>query len=70
MKANRKAIEAFLSSKKIAIAGVSRDSKKFGHTVFKELSLKGFDVYPINPTRQFTWRNTLFPEHFGVYHPM
>ena len=49
MKANRKAIEAFLSSKKIAIAGVSRDSKKFGHTVFKELSLKGFDVYPINP---------------------
>lgn len=49
MKANRKAIESFLSSKKIAIAGVSRNSKKFGYTVFKELSLRGFDVYPINP---------------------
>lgn len=49
MKASRRDIESFLSSKKIAIAGVSRDSKKFGHTVFKELSLKGFDVYPINP---------------------
>jgi predicted CoA-binding protein len=49
MKANRKAIESFLSSKKIAIAGVSRNSRKFGYTVFKELSQKGFDVYPINP---------------------
>jgi uncharacterized protein len=49
MKATRATIESFLSSKKIAIAGVSRDSKKFGYTVFKELSLKGFDVYPINP---------------------
>jgi uncharacterized protein len=49
MKASRKAIELFLSSKKIAIAGVSRNPKKFGYTVFKELSQKGFDVYPINP---------------------
>lgn len=49
MKSSRKAIESFLSTKKIAIAGVSRNSKKFGYTIFKELSLKGFDLYPINP---------------------
>jgi uncharacterized protein len=49
MKTSRKVIESFLSAKKIAIAGVSRNSKKFGYTVFKELSQKGFDVYPINP---------------------
>ena len=49
MKASKAAIESFLSSKKIAIAGVSRNSRKFGYTVFKELSQKGFDVYPINP---------------------
>jgi uncharacterized protein len=49
MKATRTAIESFLSAKKIAIAGVSRNSKKFGYTVFQELSQKGFDVYPINP---------------------
>ena len=48
MKASRIAIESFLSTKKIAIAGVSRNSKKFGYTVFQELSQKGFDVYPIN----------------------
>ena len=49
MKTTRKAIESFLAAKKIAIAGVSRDSKKFGHAVFTALSEKGFDVYPINP---------------------
>ena len=49
MKTSRKAIESFLSTKKIAVAGVSRNSKKFGYTVFKELTQKGFDVYAINP---------------------
>ena len=49
MKASKKEIESFLSTKKIAIAGVSRNSKKFGHAVYKDLSQKGFDVYPINP---------------------
>ena len=49
MKASRKAIESFLSTKKIAVAGVSRDTKKFGYSVYKELTEKGFDIYPINP---------------------
>jgi uncharacterized protein len=53
MKATRKEIESFLSTKKIAIAGVSRNPKKFGYTVFKELAQKGFDVYPINPNTDF-----------------
>jgi uncharacterized protein len=49
MKTSRQSIESFLSSKKIAIAGVSRNTKKFGYAVFKELTEKGFDVYPVNP---------------------
>ena len=49
MKTTRKAIESFLSAKKIAIAGVSRDTKKFGYAVYSSLAGKGFDVYPINP---------------------
>ena len=49
MKATRKSIETFLSSRKLAIAGVSRDPKKFGHSIFKELKEKGFEVYPVNP---------------------
>lgn len=42
-------IEEFLAPRKLAIAGVSRNEKKFGHEVFKELSKKKFDVCPINP---------------------
>ena len=49
MKATKASIDAFLSSRKLAIAGVSRDMKKFGYQVFKQLKEKGFEVYPINP---------------------
>lgn len=52
MKTTRKSIETFFASRKIAIAGVSRDPKKFGHSVFKELKEKGFDVYPVNPNTE------------------
>ncbi len=49
MKATKTSIDSFLTSRKVAIAGVSRDPKKFGHQVFKNLKEKGFEVYPINP---------------------
>ncbi len=49
MRTSRKTIDSFLSSKKLAMAGVSRDPKKFGYAAYKELRDKGFDVSPINP---------------------
>ena len=49
MKASKQLIQTFLETKKIGIAGVSRDSKKFSTVIFRELKEKGFDVYPINP---------------------
>ena len=49
MKPSKQLIRTFFDTKKIAVAGVSRDSKKFSNTVFRELKEKGFDVYPINP---------------------
>jgi uncharacterized protein len=42
-------IRKFLEPKKFAIAGVSRNPKKFGGAIFKELMEKGFELYPINP---------------------
>jgi uncharacterized protein len=42
-------IERFLEPKKLAIAGVSRNPKKFGHAVFLGLKKSGYTVYPINP---------------------
>lgn len=42
-------ITDFLAPKKMAIAGASRNPKKFGGTVFAELKKRGFELYPVNP---------------------
>jgi predicted CoA-binding protein len=42
-------IEEFLGSEPIAMAGVSRNPKKFGFAAFKELKEKGMNVIPVNP---------------------
>ncbi len=44
-----KDVARFLSLGKYAVAGVSRDPKKFGHLMFKDLRKKGMDVVPVNP---------------------
>jgi predicted CoA-binding protein len=47
-----KSVARFLSSGKYAVAGVSRDPKKFGHVMFRELRQKGMDVVPVNPNAE------------------
>jgi predicted CoA-binding protein len=42
-------IEEFLGSQPIAMAGVSRNPKKFGYAAFKELKEKGMNIIPVNP---------------------
>jgi uncharacterized protein len=42
-------IAAFLAPRKLALAGVSRNPKKFGYIVFKDLKDKGYELYPVNP---------------------
>ena len=42
-------IEEFLASEPIAMAGVSRNPKKFGFAAFKELKEKGMNILPVNP---------------------
>ena len=49
MKITKKDIEKFFEPKKLAIAGASRNTKKFGHGIFKELLSKGYEVIPVNP---------------------
>jgi hypothetical protein len=45
-------IQDFLAPRKMAIAGASRNPKKFGGSVFQELKEKGFELYPINPNAE------------------
>jgi uncharacterized protein len=42
-------IEDFLSQKRIAIAGISRDPRSFSAMLFKEFCRRGYDVVPVNP---------------------
>ena len=38
----------FMAQKNIAIAGVSRNDKKFGNAIFKELKSKGYNLFPLH----------------------
>jgi uncharacterized protein len=46
----KKQINAFFEGRSVAIAGVSRDKKKFGFQVFKTMKEKGsLELFPVNP---------------------
>lgn len=45
----QKQISDFLAHDVIAAVGVSRNPKKFGYTVFKELRQKGLNLIPVHP---------------------
>lgn len=50
MKVTKEQIHSFFQSDSIAIAGVSRNEKKFGRMVFDEMKKNGYNVIPINPS--------------------
>ena len=45
----RSSVEQFLSEKTLALAGASRSGKKFGNTVVKELTKKGYELLLVHP---------------------
>lgn len=55
------AITDFYAQKALAVAGVSRDPKKFGNAIYRELKTKGYTVYPINPNTQTVEGDPCYP---------
>lgn len=45
----RQIIDKFINDKNIALIGVYRDENKFGNILVKELSKKGYSVFPVHP---------------------
>lgn len=43
-------IDDFLSQKRIAMVGISREPKNFSVMLFKELCRGGYDMVPVNPS--------------------
>jgi len=48
-KVTRAAIDEFLSAKRIAVIGASRDGKTYSGNLFAELLKHGYDAIPVNP---------------------
>jgi uncharacterized protein len=42
-------IQGFVAEKTLAVAGLSRDEKSFSAAVSKELTNKGYTLFPVNP---------------------
>ena len=49
MKTSKASIKTFLETRKMAIAGISRDPKKFGYAILKKFKEIGFDLYLVHP---------------------
>lgn len=42
-------IDDFITSKRIAVVGISRSGKKFGNYACKELVTRGHEIFPVHP---------------------
>lgn len=42
-------VDDFIACRNLAVVGVSRNPRKFGNAIFKELRKKNYNVFPINP---------------------
>jgi predicted CoA-binding protein len=45
----RQQVREFLAERRLALVGASRRGNKFGNTVLKELTAKGYEVLPVHP---------------------
>ncbi len=50
VRATREQIEQFLTQKRIAAVGVSRNPRDFTRMLFRELRSRGYDIVPVNPS--------------------
>ena len=49
MKNSQKTIDEFLQQKTLAVVGVSRNKDKFGTVIYRDLKLKGYKMFGVNP---------------------
>jgi hypothetical protein len=57
----RNSITDFLSQKKLAVIGVSRDPNQFANCAYRFLKTHGYKVYPINPKAAQVEGDPCFP---------
>ncbi len=56
-------IKEFLNKKNIfSVVGASRDPRKYGYQVYKDLKEAGYEVYPINPNAEKVLGDKCYPD--------
>jgi hypothetical protein len=59
---NRESIKVFLNKKNVfAVVGASRDPRKYGYQVYKDLKNSGYEVYPVNPNAKEILDDMCYP---------
>ena len=59
---NEELIEKFLNKRNIfAVVGASRDPKKYGYQVYRDLRNAGYKVYPVNPNTEEILGDRCYP---------
>ena len=59
---DQKLIVEFLDKKNVfAVVGASRNPKKYGHQVYKDLRNAGYRVYPVNPNTNEIFGDKCYP---------
>ena len=46
---SRRQIDDFLAVRRLALVGLSRTGRKFGNAAYRELTAKGYEVFPVHP---------------------
>jgi uncharacterized protein len=60
------AVAEFLSGKRLAVAGVSRDTAQPANAIYRKLRAAGYEVFPINPNASEVEGATCYPETASV----
>ncbi len=55
-------VAEFLRGKRIAVAGVSRDTRQVANAVYRKLRAAGYDAVPVNPNAATVEGVTSYPE--------
>ena len=42
-------IKEFMAQKRFVVVGATTDTKKYGNEIFRNLTSRGYEVYPVNP---------------------
>ncbi len=58
----REAAERFLSLKRIAVVGISRDSRQPANAIYRKLRDSGHEVFPVNPNATHAEGSRCYPD--------